>query len=62
MHLFEGILRFSRTGAGDVNTLHGDLAGLPAAPRRLSRSIHAGKSHNKAKKEDFRDYWTTSSF
>jgi mRNA-degrading endonuclease RelE of RelBE toxin-antitoxin system len=27
MHLFEGILRFSRTGAGDVNTLHGDLAG-----------------------------------
>ena len=27
MHLFEGILRFSRTGAGDVNTLHGELAG-----------------------------------
>ena len=27
MHLFEGILRFSRTGAGDVNTLHGDMAG-----------------------------------
>jgi mRNA-degrading endonuclease RelE of RelBE toxin-antitoxin system len=27
MHLFEGILRFSRAGAGDVNTLHGDLAG-----------------------------------
>jgi mRNA interferase RelE/StbE len=27
MQLFEGILRFSRTGAGDVNTLHGELAG-----------------------------------
>ena len=27
MRLSEGILRFSRTGAGDVNTLHGDLAG-----------------------------------
>ena len=27
MRLFEGILRFARTGAGDVNTLHGDLAG-----------------------------------
>jgi mRNA interferase RelE/StbE len=27
MRLFEGILRFSRTGAADVNTLHGDLAG-----------------------------------
>ncbi len=27
MHLFEGILRFARTGAGDVNTLHGDMAG-----------------------------------
>jgi mRNA interferase RelE/StbE len=27
MHLFEGILRFSRTGAGDVNTLRGDMAG-----------------------------------
>ena len=27
MHLFEGILRFLRTGAGEVNTLHGDLAG-----------------------------------
>lgn len=26
MHLFEGILRFSSTGAGDVNTLHGDMA------------------------------------
>jgi mRNA interferase RelE/StbE len=27
MHLFEGILRFSRSGAGDVNTLHGDMGG-----------------------------------
>ena len=27
MQLFEGILRFSRTGAGNVNTLHGELAG-----------------------------------
>jgi mRNA interferase RelE/StbE len=27
MRLFEGILRFARTGAGDVTTLHGDLAG-----------------------------------
>ena len=27
MHLFDGILRFSRTGAGDVNALHGDMAG-----------------------------------
>jgi mRNA interferase RelE/StbE len=27
MRLFEGILRFARTGAGDVNTLHGDMAG-----------------------------------
>jgi len=25
--LFEGILRFARTGSGDVNTLHGDMAG-----------------------------------
>ncbi len=27
MRLFEGILRFARIGAGDVNALHGDLAG-----------------------------------
>ncbi len=27
MRLFEGILRFARAGAGDVNTLHGDMAG-----------------------------------
>ena len=27
MRLFEGILRFARTGAGDMTTLHGDLAG-----------------------------------
>lgn len=27
MHLFEGVLRFARTGSGDVNTLHGDMAG-----------------------------------
>ena len=27
MRLFEGILRFSRTGSGDVNALHGDMAG-----------------------------------
>ena len=27
MQLFEGILRFARTGAGDVNTLHGEMAG-----------------------------------
>ncbi len=27
MHLFEGVLRFSRTGSGDVNALHGDMAG-----------------------------------
>ncbi len=27
MHLFEGVLRFARTGAGDVNTLRGDMAG-----------------------------------
>jgi mRNA interferase RelE/StbE len=27
MRLFEGILRFSRTGSGDVSALHGDLAG-----------------------------------
>ena len=27
MRLFEGILRFARTGSGDVSTLHGDLAG-----------------------------------
>jgi len=27
MRLFEGILRFARTGSGDVNALHGDLAG-----------------------------------
>jgi mRNA interferase RelE/StbE len=27
VRLFEGILRFSRTGGGDVKTLHGDLAG-----------------------------------
>ena len=27
MRLFEGILRFAQTGSGDVNALHGDLAG-----------------------------------
>jgi mRNA-degrading endonuclease RelE of RelBE toxin-antitoxin system len=27
MRLFEGILRFARTGAGDVTTLHGDISG-----------------------------------
>jgi len=27
MRLFEGILRFARTGSGDVSMLHGDLAG-----------------------------------
>ncbi len=27
MRLFEGILHFARTGSGDVNALHGDMAG-----------------------------------
>jgi mRNA interferase RelE/StbE len=27
MRIFEGLLRFARTGSGAVNTLHGDLAG-----------------------------------
>ena len=27
MRLFEGILHFARTGSGDANTLHGDMAG-----------------------------------
>jgi mRNA interferase RelE/StbE len=27
MRLFEGILRFARTGSGDVKTLQGDMAG-----------------------------------
>jgi mRNA-degrading endonuclease RelE of RelBE toxin-antitoxin system len=27
MRLFDGILRFARTGSGDVNTLRGDMAG-----------------------------------
>jgi mRNA-degrading endonuclease RelE of RelBE toxin-antitoxin system len=27
MPLFEGILRFARTGSGDVNALHGHMAG-----------------------------------
>ena len=27
MHLFEGILRFAQTGSGDVNALHGEMAG-----------------------------------
>ena len=27
MRLFEGILRFAQTGSGDVNVLHGDMAG-----------------------------------
>jgi len=27
MRLFEGILRFASTGSGDVNALHGDMAG-----------------------------------
>jgi mRNA interferase RelE/StbE len=27
MRLFEGILRFARTGSGDLSTLHGDMAG-----------------------------------
>jgi mRNA interferase RelE/StbE len=27
MRLFEGILHFARTGSGNVNALHGDMAG-----------------------------------
>lgn len=27
IRLFEGTLHFARTGSGDVNTLHGDMAG-----------------------------------
>jgi mRNA interferase RelE/StbE len=27
MRLFEGVLRFARTGSGDVTALHGDMAG-----------------------------------
>jgi mRNA-degrading endonuclease RelE of RelBE toxin-antitoxin system len=27
LHLFEGVLRFARTGAGDVKALHGDMSG-----------------------------------
>jgi ParE toxin of type II toxin-antitoxin system, parDE len=27
MRLFEGVLRFARTGSGDVNARHGDMAG-----------------------------------
>lgn len=27
MRIFEGALHFARTGSGDVNTLHGDMAG-----------------------------------
>jgi mRNA interferase RelE/StbE len=27
MRVFEGILRFSRNASGDVNALHGDMAG-----------------------------------
>jgi mRNA-degrading endonuclease RelE of RelBE toxin-antitoxin system len=28
MRMFEGILRFARSGSGDLAALHGDLAGL----------------------------------
>jgi mRNA interferase RelE/StbE len=27
MRLFDGIFRFARTGSGDLNALHGELAG-----------------------------------
>ena len=27
MRIFEGIFRFARSGSGDVNALHGDMAG-----------------------------------
>jgi mRNA interferase RelE/StbE len=27
MRLFEGVLRFARTGSGDVTALHGEMAG-----------------------------------
>jgi len=27
MRIFDGILRFARSGSGDVNTLRGDMAG-----------------------------------
>lgn len=27
MRLFEGVLRFARSGSGDVTALHGDMAG-----------------------------------
>ena len=27
MRIFDGVLHFARTGSGDVNALHGDMAG-----------------------------------
>jgi mRNA-degrading endonuclease RelE of RelBE toxin-antitoxin system len=27
MRIFDGVLRFARTGSGDVNALHGNMAG-----------------------------------
>ena len=27
MRIFEGVLRFARTGSGDVEALHGDMSG-----------------------------------
>jgi hypothetical protein len=43
MRLFEGILRFARTGAGDVRALAWRDGGRdPAAAGRLSRPVHFG--------------------
>lgn len=45
MRLFEGILRFARTGSGDVTALHGDMAGafrLRLGDYRVLFTLHEG--------------------
>jgi mRNA interferase RelE/StbE len=45
MRLFEGILRFARTGSGDLNALDGDMAGafrLRLGDYRVLFTLHDG--------------------
>ena len=47
MRLFEGVLRFARTGSGDVNALHGDMAGaFRLRLGELPRAVHARKQRH----------------
>lgn len=44
MRLFEGILRFARTGSGDVNALHGDFTGASGSGSVITVSCLLSKT------------------